>query len=338
MNSQMIHKKIVFLIFFIVLTLVTNSFLATAITTKSNNCSKILFTKDNDEVEIYAGKMIIDCEWDYIACEINVVDSPYEKLEIKNQDKVTIKFYADWEIKNEKTTDKEKWFYEITLKNGLSPYDEIIDTKNITIEDTPLIPDNQNGTIYFDGFSLGRDDFDSDSFLQKPEIRNFRIELRCKYYRGSWISGELELLSEADLWTVARIDLANEGPTIPFLHGDIGEGETGDIDKTYSFTAESSVDPDGDLIKYVFFWNDGTMDETPYMESGNIGIKSHQWTDEIGPHKVSVYAQDRFGAISSTAELNFNLPRKYNKMEKIVPPIFKQQFLLFNYLTKLNII
>lgn len=327
----MTYKKIILLII-VVSALITSSS-SNAVRIRSDQGS--ILTKSNDEIEIYIGKMTIDCEWDYIACEIDVVESPYKKLEIKNQDKAVIKFYTDWEIKNEKTTYKEKWFYQIILKNGFSPDDEIIDTKDITIDDTPLISDNQNGTLYFDGLSLGRDDFEREPFLQKPEIKNFRIELRCEYYRGSWIDGDLELLSEKDLWTVARIDLSNDKPAKPRLYGDIGEGETGDIDKTYSFTAESSVDPDGDLIKYVFFWNDGTSDETPYMKSGSAGVKSHRWDDDFGPHQVLVYAEDRFGAVSPTAELNFNLPRTHSRVWSIAPGIFERYFSLLKFFNQI---
>lgn len=325
----MIGKKIILLNIVMVLILITGSFLTGAASVKLN--MRNILTMDNDEIEIYTGKMIIDCEWDSIACEIDVVDSPYEKLDIKNQDEVVIRFYADWEIKNEKTAYEEKWFFEIVLKNGFSPDDEVIDTKNVMIEDTPFIPDNQNGTLYFDGLSLGRDDFEGDVFLQKPEIKNFRIELRCEYYRGSWIDNDLELLSEEDLWTVARIDLSNDKPTKPRLYGDIGEGETGDIDKTYSFTAESSVDPDGDMIKYVFFWNDNTLDETSYMESGGAGTESHRWEDGSGPHKVLVYAVDRFGAVSPSVELNFVLPRSHSRVLGITYSVFEHYCRLFRF-------
>ncbi len=262
-----------------------------------------------DPIEIYIGKMTIDCRWDSIACNIDIVDYPYEKLNIDSKTTATIVFYANWEIQNE-TTDKEKWFFNMTLRDGSVPDSEIIDNRQKTIDDTLGVSDNQNGIIYFKEIQLTRDDFEKHYFLPKPDVRSFRITLECVYYKGSWIGGELERRSDKDIWTVARIDLSNGNPSAPELSGDIGEGETGDISKTYTFTAKGSYDPDGDKIKYVFNWRDGLpSDETDFVEGGGTGQKSHKWNDEMGAHEVSVYAKDRFGAISPSTKISFTLPK-----------------------------
>lgn len=309
MGVIMKGKKIVILItIFIAIMLTSTSTVGLSIN-KTNEQKKSIQTSD-DPIEIYVGKMTIDCGWDSMACDIDVVDYPYEKLNIDSETTAAIVFYADWEIKNEKTTSKEKWFFNMTLRDGGPPDSEIIDNKKITIDDTFGVSDNQNGTIHFSEVYLTRDDFEKHYFQQKPDVRSFRATLECIYYEGSWVGGELEERSQKDLWTIGRIDLNNEGPSAPELSGDIGEGETGDISKTYTFTAKGSYDPDGDKIKYVFSWHDGLpSDETDFMDGGGTGQKSHKWNDEAGLHEVSVYAKDRFGALSPSTKISFTLPR-----------------------------
>ena len=271
---------------------------------KENTLSKL-----QEPIQIYVGKMTIDGEWDSIACDIDVVDYPYQKLDIDSDTTATIIFYANWEIINE-ITDKEKWLFEMTLRNGNVPDSEIIDTKQVTIEDTFGVSDNQEGIIYFDEIHLTRDDFQKHEFHQEPDERKFRMTLECVYYRGSWVGGDLDEESQKDLWTIGRIGLNNNKPSKPEMSGDIGEGETGDIANTYTFTAKGSHDPDGDKIKYVFYWHDGLpSDETDFMEGGGTGKMSHKWNDATGTHEASVYAKDRFGAISPSASITFTLPR-----------------------------
>jgi len=302
-------KKIVVIVVVLILTLTMISSIVLGFSIKNSNKSESSMTKSGDPIEIYIGKMTIDCEWDSIACHIDIVDYPYEKLNIDSKTTATIVFYANWEIKNEKTS-KEKWFFNMTLRDGSIPDSEIIDNKQKVVEDTFGVSDNQDGVIYFKEIYLTRDDFEKHYFHQKPDVRSFRMTLECIYYEGSWLGGELEKTSDKDLWTIGRIDLNNDKPSAPQLSGDIGEGEKGDISKTYTFTAKSSIDPDGDKIKYVFNWHDGSpSDETDFMGSGGTGQKSHKWNDQMGLHEVSVYAKDRFGAISPSTKITFTLPR-----------------------------
>jgi len=300
-------KTIILTAFLLMMLLSTNAVNGFSINEEKN--SGKAFSKLEDPIEIYVGKMTIDGEWDSIACDIDIVDYPYEKIDIDSETTATIIFYANWEIINEQTS-KEKWFFNMTLRNGNVPDSEIIDNKKVTIEDDFGLSNNQEGVIYFDEIHLNRDDFEKHEFHQKPDERKFRTTLECIYYTGSWVSGDLEEESQKDLWTIGRIDLNNDKPSEPKLSGNIGEGETGDISEIYTFTAKDSYDPDGDKIKYVFSWNDGQpSDETDFMAGGGSGKKSHQWNDGTGPHEVTCYAKDRFGAISSFAKISFTLPR-----------------------------
>lgn len=305
-------KKFVIFSITLILMLLTSSVITSSIAIKNLNIDKKELKINNREVQIYVGKMIIDCEWDSIACDIDIIDNPYDIIDIDSKSTATIIFYADWEIINEKASSKEKWEFKITLKNGNTPDDEVIDTIEKTVEDTPIIPDNQNGTIYFGYVELTRDDFESKPFSNEPDVVKFRSELECYYYEGSWVGGELEERSDKSLWTVARIGLENDKPSAPVVTGDIEEGGTGKIGETYSFTAKSSIDPDGDLIRYSFDWHDGVVDGSDYMDSDESVKMSHEWNDDAGAHSVSVYAYDRFGAMSSGTTISFTLPRSNN--------------------------
>lgn len=70
----------------------------------------------------------------------------------------------------------------------------------------------------------------------------------------------------------------------------------GMADTYYRYTAKS-VDPDGDKIKYIFTWGDGTSDTTEYFNSGlQIGL-IHKW-NVAGKFNVQVKAIDGEGAES----------------------------------------
>jgi len=61
----------------------------------------------------------------------------------------------------------------------------------------------------------------------------------------------------------------------------------------------SASDPDGDPVKYVFDWGDGTTTWTgmDYMDSGKEGSVSHKWT-KPGTYRVKATAMDDKGTVS----------------------------------------
>lgn len=64
----------------------------------------------------------------------------------------------------------------------------------------------------------------------------------------------------------------------------------GKVDISYSYSV-SATDPNGDQIKYVFDWGDGTTSETDYVDSGTTEIQSHNWTSK-GTYNLTVRAVD----------------------------------------------
>jgi len=79
-----------------------------------------------------------------------------------------------------------------------------------------------------------------------------------------------------------------EGPTI------------GKTNTTYSYETLSS-DPEGDDIKYLFDWGDGSKEWTLPCHSGIVLSISHSW-DEEGTYSIKVMASDEKGAESEWSE------------------------------------
>ncbi len=64
----------------------------------------------------------------------------------------------------------------------------------------------------------------------------------------------------------------------------------GEIGISYSYSV-SATDPNGDQIKYIFDWDDGTTSETDYVDSGTTETGTHNWTFE-GTYNITARAID----------------------------------------------
>jgi len=69
----------------------------------------------------------------------------------------------------------------------------------------------------------------------------------------------------------------------------------------YSY-ATSSIDPDGDQVKYTFDWGDGTTSVTSLVNSGTSTSSSHTWT-KAGTYQVKANATDSKGATSGYSSI-----------------------------------
>ena len=99
--------------------------------------------------------------------------------------------------------------------------------------------------------------------------------------------------------TIVNINHPNRPPTDPIVNSTISAGIP---DTEYIFTVVST-DPDGDDIRYLVNWSDGTYDETDYLPNGKIATLSHTWTS-AGIYTVKVSALDDNNASSGTTELD----------------------------------
>jgi outer membrane protein assembly factor BamB len=92
--------------------------------------------------------------------------------------------------------------------------------------------------------------------------------------------------SEGNLTTGTLIG-ANQPPDYPAPPDGPSRANVGE---TVSFTA-NTTDPDGDQIKYIFDWGDGTTSESAYVDSGNVVVLQHIW-NSAGKYCVKVKAVD----------------------------------------------
>jgi hypothetical protein len=99
-------------------------------------------------------------------------------------------------------------------------------------------------------------------------------------------------IQQSDGWAVI---LSSLPPSIPDIDLDpLGyEGEPVQI-------AVSSVDPEGDAIRYLIYYGDGGYDTSPSLPSGAVHYFTHSWLS--GEYGVTVYATDANGATSAAAE------------------------------------
>jgi len=65
---------------------------------------------------------------------------------------------------------------------------------------------------------------------------------------------------------------------------------------SYNYST-STIDPNGDRVKYTFNWGDGTTSTTDLVNSGVSVSASHKWTT-AGIRFVKAYATDSKGAAS----------------------------------------
>jgi outer membrane protein assembly factor BamB len=132
------------------------------------------------------------------------------------------------------------------------------------------------------------------------------ITVSCNYSYSN--SGTFYIKAQAqDIWgdtsvwssplTTIITSNINQAPEIPAKP----EGRTVVGVNAINEYTTTATDPNNDNIRYIFDWDDNTMDTTDYYASGDIANASHAWTD-TGSFSVKVRAQDIKGALSGWSE------------------------------------
>ena len=85
----------------------------------------------------------------------------------------------------------------------------------------------------------------------------------------------------------------NKAPNTPSIPSGPSSGSPGTV---YSYSA-SATDPDGDQVRYIFSWGDGTTSQTALVNSGTSASASHSWSAS-GTYLVKAMAMDSKGASS----------------------------------------
>jgi len=91
--------------------------------------------------------------------------------------------------------------------------------------------------------------------------------------------------------------VANNPPSMPIVTGSIA----GQKNIIHNYTAVST-DPDNDMIRYFFDWDDSTNTTSDFLASGTVYNTSHIWTDS-GVYTIAVSAEDENSAMSDTTEM-----------------------------------
>jgi len=98
------------------------------------------------------------------------------------------------------------------------------------------------------------------------------------------------------------IDLGNP-PGAPTIDGP-ATGKPGQS-LTYTFSA---VDPDGDDVRFIVDWGDGSSDTTDYVASGDSKTESHTWGSEA-TYTITATAQDSAGNMGASTTFQVIIPR-----------------------------
>jgi hypothetical protein len=94
-----------------------------------------------------------------------------------------------------------------------------------------------------------------------------------------------------------------ERPSTPLRPTDFSAGDI----RSYQ---TSSVDPDGDRIRYIMDWDDGSdLSYSDFLISGEPCSFNHTWIVK-GDHEIRVKARDKYGEESSWSDpLSISMPR-----------------------------
>jgi hypothetical protein len=133
---------------------------------------------------------------------------------------------------------------------------------------------------------------------------------------------ELEPFCDPSLRIVEISDKPNK-PNKP-------DGPTfGVINTEYTYET-STIDPNGDMIKYCFDWGDGTVSLTDWSESGEIISMNHIW-ETPGYFEIKVKARDEYGLDSEWSEsITMHIEGAILEIQKITGGFLKAKAIIKN--------
>ena len=117
---------------------------------------------------------------------------------------------------------------------------------------------------------------------------------------GTW---EDERGENVDIYYDMLFELVNNDPSAPDITGSSKAGANKEV--TFVFNSD---DPDGDDVKFIIEWGDGTQETTDFIESGQDLAVKHIWTEK-GDYIIIVKAQDSKGATSADSTFQIKIPR-----------------------------
>lgn len=107
---------------------------------------------------------------------------------------------------------------------------------------------------------------------------------------------------------IRKISASNNPPNTPSMPSGMTICHAG----TFNSYSTNANDPDGDQVKYLFDWGDGSTSETDFVNSGTSVSMSHSWNTPPGTYNITAMATDIYGATSQLSSINkitvFNNP------------------------------
>lgn len=111
-----------------------------------------------------------------------------------------------------------------------------------------------------------------------------------------------DVFEEWSCWSpYLTVNIVNGPPNTPSLTGTTA----GYVGGSYTYKA-CATDPDGDSVKYTFYWGDGSTTTTGYYGSGVEVSRSHSWSS-TGTYSVKVKATDVYGAYKYSSSLTVTI-------------------------------
>lgn len=146
----------------------------------------------------------------------------------------------------------------------------------------------------YDALKIDSDLADQHDIWYSPAAGNV-IKVVTRNMPASWGGwGYYDLDMELISTTYQAISNPPETPVAPYGPTTLDVGVSGDY-------STASNDPDGDDIRYVFDWGDGTETTSDFIMSGRPVLASNSWNKK-GDYEVKVKARDKYGQQSSWSE------------------------------------
>ena len=208
---------------------------------------------------------------------------------------------------------------------------------NYTIIGVNVIPAVANGNVFFctwsgtvyclnantGAFIWSYDTY--DSLCSSPAVADGKVyfgsrdnKMYClnaetgafiwSYTTGDWVDSSPAIVSGrvyVGSWDNKIYCFAEEGnqpPEAPTITGET-DGEAG-IEYEYTL---STIDPNGDDVKYYIDWGDGDTEWTGFSASGTPVTVSHTWAEK-DTYTIAAKAQDEYGLESDWGTLEVEMP------------------------------
>jgi len=175
--------------------------------------------------------------------------------------------------------------------SGGEPYEGLID-EEITFDGSSSYDPDGEIVEWFWDFGDGTTETGAIVKHSYSEAYNYPVGLKVTDDDG------------AEDWYVTKIVIShpNRPPTDPIVRSSISAGIT---NTKYIFTV-MSTDPDGDNIRYIVDWDDGSHDETDYLPDGTTATLNHTWTS-AATFIVNVSAIDENNAQSGITAIEITI-------------------------------